>query len=133
MRINKNQFFSYNILTALLGSLVAISILLTYLVFDIQINHWVRFATIFFVPVSLMHVEYFRLYKKRNSWTGRLLQDLLFTFSITFFLCLSLSYLDIFYKIGSFTNLITVSSSLVLSSEIIFSISINLLLKKVEK
>ncbi|TDQ17564.1 hypothetical protein DFQ04_2219 [Algoriphagus boseongensis] len=126
--------FSYkDILTVLMSSLISISIILSLQLEVTKSNLFLTILLTFFIPVSTMHIVYWQDHQKENNSLGRILQDLLFIL-VTFLLLFILFKINnIFYKIGSGKNLITVLFICVFVSEIVYSVSIKFLLRLIKK
>ncbi|MBA4302352.1 hypothetical protein SAMN03080617_01890 [Algoriphagus alkaliphilus] len=125
--------FSYkDMLSAFIASLISISIIFSLQLEVTKSNLFFTILLTFFIPISIMHIIYWKDHQKKNNSLGRITHDLLFIL-ITFLLLFTILKINnIFYKIGSANNLITLLFICVFVSEIVFSISINFLLRLVK-
>ena len=117
-----NRFSTKEILSVVLVSLLTISILFTaQLMTPISII-WPYATITFLFPIPLMHYIYYKDHNRFNSLIGRIIQDTALVIILCLLLFTFLHLNDIFYKIGSFPNLITFVTLWVVMCEILFSV-----------
>lgn len=123
--------FSFNdILSALFTALMLVSLPFCFRMFNLFDSFYIIQSITLLLPIALNHHFYLREHKRRNGFTGRLIQDLMISVFLIALLSLILKTTDTFYWIGSFSNLVFVVLFVVLIIELVLSI-INWVLLKI--
>lgn len=117
------------VLSSFLSAIMMVSLFFFLTLNELLDSYYILFGLIVFLPIFLKHRIYFLEHKRRNSFFGRLLHDVITIIFIVILASLGLKVIDKFYKIGSFTNLIFVSFTAILMAEMAFSIFNQVLLR----
>lgn len=125
--------FSYReVQSSLFTSMMIISLFFLFINLNLFDTKNVSLSFVFLVSMFLKHRFYLLEHKRRNRILGRILHDLLTSFLIIIFFCISLKVIGKFYRIGSYFNVVVITLVYIMLSEITLTI-INKILNRLFK
>jgi len=125
--------FSYReIQSSLFSSMMIISLFFLFINLNLFDTKNILLSFVFLVSIFLKHRFYLLEHQRKNKIFGRILNDILTSFLIILFFCISLKVVGKFYRIGSYFNVVVITLVYIMLSEITLTI-INKILNRLFK